>query len=162
MQKGERTAKQHISRADILLIIFFTAAAVLLEVWMLFGRREGSRLQISYDGSELYTISLEQSADARTQRFCLITYPETSEGKVSPKVSFFEAMPVCPADSSYNLLMIGEETVTMEAADCRDQICVHHIPISGSGESIICLPHKLVVTVTGKQDDDNALDGVAK
>jgi hypothetical protein len=50
----------------------------------------------------------------------------------------------------------------MEAADCRDQICVHHIPISGSGESIICLPHKLVVTVTGKQDNENDLDGVAK
>jgi hypothetical protein len=162
MQKGECTTKQHISRADILLIIFFIAAAVLLQVWMLFGRREGSKLQISYDGTELYTISLEQSADAETQKFCLITYAETPEGKVSPAVSFSAAMPACPADSSYNLLVIEEGTVTMEAADCRDQICVHHIPISGSGESIICLPHKLVVTVNGKQDDDNALDGVAK
>jgi hypothetical protein len=162
MQKGERTTKQHISGADILLIIFFIAAAVLLEVWMLFGRREGSRLQISYDGAELCTISLEQSADAEAQRFCLITYPGDSEGNGIPKVSFFDAMPACPADSFYNLLLIEEGTVTMEAADCRDQICVHHIPISGVGESIICLPHKLVVTVNGEQDDDNALDGVTK
>ena len=36
----------------------------------------------------------------------------------------------------------------MEAADCRDQICVRHRAVSAVGESIICLPHKLVVEIT--------------
>jgi hypothetical protein len=160
MHQRERTAKQHISKPDILLIVFFIGLAVLLEVWMLFGRQSGTMVEISYDGSKLYTLRLEQSA--KEQRFCLITYPVTSENGSDPLVSFSSAIPECPTDISYNLLSIHDGKVTMEAADCHDQICVHHIPISGSNESIICLPHKLVVTVTGGQDEDTALDGVAK
>jgi hypothetical protein len=159
MHKSEMRLKQHISKPDILLIVFFIAAAVLLEVWMLFGKHEGTMVEISYDGSELYTISLE---DSKQELFYLITYPENAEDGDRPVIGSFSSMPECPEDISYNLLSIVEGRVTMQAADCRDQICVHHIPISGSNESIICLPHKLVITVTGEQDEDTALDGVAK
>jgi hypothetical protein len=160
VKKSETTGKQHISKPDILLMAAFIAAAVLLEVWMLFGRQSGTMVNLSYDGSELYTVRLEQSA--KEQQFCLITYPVASENGSEPLVSFSSTIPECPTDISYNLLSIHDGKVTMEAADCPDQICVHHIPISGSKESIICLPHQLVVSVTGGQDEDTALDGVAK
>lgn len=165
MHKREIRLKQHISKPDILLIIFFIAVAVLLEVWMLFGKNDGTMLEISYDGSKLYTIRLEHSADGRDAEqefFYLITYPENNEDGNRPVISSFSSMPECPENVSYNLLSIREGTVTMQAADCRDQICVHHIPISGSNESIICLPHKLVIAVTGEQGEDAALDGVVK
>ena len=48
----------------------------------------------------------------------------------------------------------------MEEADCPDRLCVRQGAVSRVGESIICLPHELVVTVEG-EEMDGGLDGVA-
>ena len=57
-----------------------------------------------------------------------------------------------------NILIIKDGIVRMEEADCPDQICVNHRPISKNGETIVCLPNKVVVTVTGAED--GTLDAV--
>ena len=46
-----------------------------------------------------------------------------------------------------NRLRVKGGEATIEYADCPDGICESHRPISRSGESIVCLPHKVVVTV---------------
>lgn len=38
--------------------------------------------------------------------------------------------------------------VSVTEAPCPDQICVHHAPTATAGDSIICLPGRLTVTVT--------------
>ena len=38
-----------------------------------------------------------------------------------------------------NRLVISGGSAVMEWADCPDQICVDHRPVSSGGESIICL-----------------------
>ena len=47
-----------------------------------------------------------------------------------------------------NTVEIKNGTVTMQWADCKNQLCVHQGKISKSGESIICLPHRVSVTVS--------------
>ena len=37
--------------------------------------------------------------------------------------------------------------VRVSSADCKNQICVNHKPISKKGESIICLPNKVLAEV---------------
>ena len=59
-----------------------------------------------------------------------------------------------------NTLVIKDGTARMEKADCPDQICVHHREISRNGESIICLPNQVVVSV--KSSEESELDGVAR
>lgn len=59
-----------------------------------------------------------------------------------------------------NLLVIKDGAVHMEEADCPDQICVNHREISRNGESIICLPNEVVVSV--KNGEESGLDGVAR
>ncbi len=49
----------------------------------------------------------------------------------------------------------------MTQADCPDGICANHKPIHKTGESIICLPHKVVVTVISDKSNDNEIDAVA-
>ena len=49
---------------------------------------------------------------------------------------------------------------SMIEADCPDQICVHEKAISADGESIICLPNKIVVEV--ESDKESELDAVMK
>ncbi len=49
--------------------------------------------------------------------------------------------------SEGHVLVISDGEASVTYAPCRDQICVHHIPISRSGEAIVCLPYRLVITV---------------
>ncbi len=46
-----------------------------------------------------------------------------------------------------NVLIIQDGQAYMQNADCPDKICVHHSPISRSGQSIVCLPNGVVAQV---------------
>ena len=59
----------------------------------------------------------------------------------------------------YNLLIIKNERTRILDADCPNKICVNKGYISKNGESIICLPHHVVVTV--ESSEDNNVDAVA-
>ena len=61
-----------------------------------------------------------------------------------------------PLTDGENVVMIKNGAVSMKEANCPDQICVNHKAISQSGESIVCLPHKVVVEIqtTGENDID--------
>ena len=47
-----------------------------------------------------------------------------------------------------NVLHIENGEANMYEAECPDQICVKHVSISKNGETIVCLPNKVVVTIT--------------
>ena len=59
-----------------------------------------------------------------------------------------------------NILVIKDGEAFMTEADCPDGICVAHRPIKNTGESIVCLPHKIVVEIQSKDSVDE-LDAVA-
>lgn len=59
-----------------------------------------------------------------------------------------------------NRVVIEDGAARMEWADCPDQICVNHRAVSKNGESIICLPNQVVVTVVSSEGSE--LDAVAK
>ena len=63
-----------------------------------------------------------------------------------------------PVNDGTNLLEIKDGEVSMTRADCPDQICVHPRAISADGESIICLPNRVVVEITAGKE--NPLDAV--
>lgn len=51
------------------------------------------------------------------------------------------------SDRGTNLLVIKDGKAYVENASCPDGICSSHKPISYGGESIICLPNKVVVFI---------------
>ena len=57
-----------------------------------------------------------------------------------------------------NILQIKNGKADMTEADCPDQLCVHQKAISRTGESIICLPNQVVVSVQGSKESE--LDGI--
>ena len=65
-----------------------------------------------------------------------------------------------PSSIGTNHLSIRDGKADMTDADCPDKICVDHRPISANGESIICLPAKIVVTVISKESP--ALDSISQ
>lgn len=46
-----------------------------------------------------------------------------------------------------NTVEIKDGKVKMRSAGCKNQICVEHKAISRSGESIICLPNKVIAEI---------------
>ena len=55
-------------------------------------------------------------------------------------------------DNSLNTFVISGGKVYMEHASCPDGICTAHRPIFRDGESIVCLPNKVVITVASKNE----------
>ena len=56
-------------------------------------------------------------------------------------------------DYGENKIVIENQEVFMEYADCPDQYCVKHKAISKTNETIVCLPHKLVVELYGEKKE---------
>ncbi len=48
-------------------------------------------------------------------------------------------------EKGINTILITNGMISVNSADCPDQICVKTAPISKEGEVIACLPHKLLI-----------------
>ena len=57
-------------------------------------------------------------------------------------------------DAGFNTIRVSNGKVYVESADCPDKICVDHTPVYMDGETIVCLPHKMVITVCSKKESD--------
>lgn len=62
-------------------------------------------------------------------------------------------------ENNTNTIEIKDGKVDMIDSDCKNQICVNHIPIEKVGETIVCLPNKIVVVIEGEQEE-NTLDSI--
>lgn len=54
-------------------------------------------------------------------------------------------------DGRTNIVRIEGGKVLMESASCKNQVCVHTGRISHTGQSIVCLPNRVSVTIEGKE-----------
>lgn len=61
------------------------------------------------------------------------------------------------SDGGYNRLVIRDGCAFVESASCPDGICSAHKPISRSGESIICLPNKVVISISSENENEHDL-----
>lgn len=158
---GKEEVKQHITREDKILIVVCLFSAAVLAMWLSLGKREGRTLRISWDGATMERLALPLRREGQMNAvagpdgilYCLMRY---TEGGIF--FTWYEERPdqiTSTWEKSYNLLAISGDRVWMEAADCRDQVCVHHIPVSTGGETIICLPNRLVVEIVNDADGEN-------
>ncbi|MBR5538522.1 MAG: NusG domain II-containing protein [Clostridia bacterium] len=57
---------------------------------------------------------------------------------------------VIETENGKNVLVIRDGMAFVKDADCPDGICAEHRPITKVGETIVCLPHSLVIKVESK------------
>lgn len=60
-------------------------------------------------------------------------------------------------DLGTNIILVKDGTICVKSATCPDKLCVKQGEISFGGESVICLPNKVVIEVTGKSQDVDAV-----
>ena len=121
-----------MKKKDLLIAVTVLCVAVFLAFFIRVGHKPGEMIRIMIDGDEYGTYSLFKD--------CEIII-ENAYG--------------------YNKLIIKEGMAYMESADCPDGYCVEHKPISETNETIVCLPHKLVVEIQGA-DETEVIDGISQ
>ena len=118
-------------RNDVLLVAGLLILGGMLALFLYATRQAGGCVSVRVDGELLMELPLDQN-----------TQVVLGEGEHT------------------NTLVIENGTARVVEASCPDQICVNQGVVRYAGESIVCLPHKLVVTVEGGQADD--VDATAK
>ncbi len=113
--------------ADTILIITVILAAFLLLLGLILLPAHGNTVQVTVDGEIIATLPL--STDTTLD---------------------------IDGVGGENTLVILDGKATVTAADCPDEVCVRHRAISRAGQSILCLPHKVAVTIIG---GDSLVDG---
>ncbi|NLM69347.1 MAG: NusG domain II-containing protein [Firmicutes bacterium] len=63
-------------------------------------------------------------------------------------------------DYGYNVLEVADGSIRVVEADCPDQTCVRFGWIKTIGQTIVCLPHKMIIRIAN-ESADLGLDGVA-
>ncbi len=112
-------------RNDIILV---AVIAVITAAGLLFfglNKEEGKRVTVSINGEITATYSLSENIEV-----------------------------TIPTEENYNTLVIENGKAQIVNADCPDGICVETRAISYVGETIVCLPHKLVVEVIGDTETE--------
>lgn len=63
----------------------------------------------------------------------------------------------------FNTIGYENGRIFIHEANCPDQICVKSGKIHSPGQTIVCLPHKVVVRISGKKEDnrDDNIDDIA-
>lgn len=118
------------NKKDIYLIAGFLIVAIILYVVIALIKKEGSKVIVTVDKKIVYETTLDKDQ---------IYEIKTSAGS--------------------NTLVIKNGEAYISRSDCKDHLCENQGRIKKAGQSIICLPHKVVVEV--KQDGAN-VDAVSE
>ena len=77
----------------------------------------------------------------------------TTEGNAEYALSEARELTLCENGVTLSVV-IADGCAYVSHSDCPDGVCVSHRPISREGETIVCLPHKVVVTVIGGNENE--------
>lgn len=114
------------TRNDIILAVALLLAATAAMLFWHFSKTDGDFATVLIDGVE-------------TARYPLDTDTEVV---------------IHTENSGTNTLVIAGGKAHVSTANCPDLVCAGHRAISRVGETIVCLPHKLVIKITASTDAD--------
>ena len=112
-----------LNKNDLILLLAILAIGSILLVFIKVTGQKGDRVVVTVDGAVFGEYDLDQD------RQVLI---ETEAG--------------------INLLVIQSGSCFLEDADCPDKLCVKQGTINNVGQSIICLPHRVVISIEGEAE----------
>lgn len=126
--------KVRLKRDTILVLSMVIIAAAAFLIINFAVKKDGSYAVIKVDGNVIKTLDL-------------------NSGETTIEVNGYQG--------GVNKVVINDGKLSMTEADCPDELCVKTGKISRVGETIVCLPHRVVVEIKGSQDDDS-IDSVVR
>ena len=117
-------------RKDLILILAVLVGAGLIAGALALAKKPGAYVRVEQDGKMIALYPLDE--DRR---------------EVFPDRDIAEG----------NVLVIEGGRVHMESASCPDKLCVKQGTRSQVGETIVCLPHRLVATVISAEEAEELM-----
>lgn len=117
-----------INKADIVLFICLLLMGLALSAWSFAAGGTGQRAVVTVDGQHYGTYSLFENQTIEIQQ-----------------------------KNHLNKITIKDGTVQMTYSDCHNQVCVKDGSISMANQSIVCLPNKVMVEITGGEGELDAV-----
>ena len=112
-------------RNDFLLVVLLLLLSGALALFLRLTRQAGGTVSVQVDGELVMELPLNEDRSL-----------------------------VLGEGAHTNTLIIEGGKARVAEASCPDRICVRQGAVQYAGESIVCLPHKLVVTVEGGPPPD--------
>lgn len=118
------------------IVIFTVLCAVCAAIWLVRGRnaQEAVTAQIKQGNNIIQTIDLSE-----------VFEPYEFE--------------VTDGHGGRNIIRAEHGRIAVIDADCPDKLCVKQGYIENGAVPIVCLPHKLSITITGKNEEPDAVSG---
>lgn len=146
--------KQFIRKADIILFIALVVIGLAASAALTLSHGEaGSNAKVIIEsGGDLY--ARYPLAEDRT-----VVVPAPKQAAVDAPAADPSEAPSAQYDY-YNVIVISAGTVSVTEASCKNQVCVKHGAITSPGESIVCLPNRLVVRIENGSEEGGGYDSV--
>ena len=122
-------------KADWFILAGVLALAAVLALWQLLGREE----------------ELSLTADLYVAGALVESVPLTGPDRDI----------VLPCLGGVNVVRVEKGAVFMLRADCPGQFCVSQGPIRRAGQTIACLPHRVLIVLSGAHGERGDVDAVA-
>ena len=106
---------------DLLLIGAILLFALIFFIVFSFFSKQGDSVNVSVNGNIIKSFDLNENTEF-----------EIKTGENNEQI---------------NLLVLENGYAYIKSANCPDKICQHHIKIKNIGETIVCLPHKVVISI---------------
>ncbi len=106
---------------DLILIAVILLFALIIFIIFKFNLKDGNKVEVIVDSKEKYCYNFNNDTEIEIK-----------------------------SGDNINVLVIEKGKAYIKNANCPDKICVAHRKISKTGETIVCLPHKLVVEIVNE------------
>ena len=117
-----------IKKADIVLFFILLIMGVALSIFSFSSGTAGEKVEISLDGKLYGTYDLHKDQ--------VIEINENNH---------------------LNKITIKDGYVQMTYSDCKNQVCVNDGKINKTNQSIVCLPNRVMIQITGGKEEFDAV-----
>ncbi len=131
-------------RKDLILILAVLVGAGLIAGAFALARKPGAYVRVEQNGK---TVGIYRLDEDRREVF-----PDEAAGGTSGEKGAADG-----TVAAGNVLVIEDGRVYMESASCPDKLCVKQGIRSQVGETIVCLPHRLVATVISAEEAEELM-----
>ncbi len=107
-----------VKKGDIILSGGIIVLAVILFLGFFLFKTKGKQVVITVDGEVFGTYSISTDQEIEVK-----------------------------TERGVNIVAIFDGKVSVTAADCPDKYCISHVAVNETGETVVCLPHRMIVEV---------------
>ncbi|MCR5233499.1 MAG: NusG domain II-containing protein [Lachnospiraceae bacterium] len=115
--------RKYLNRNDIILIVVLSVFSALFTIYLFMVTQHGNKVSVYVDGQ-------------LTGEYLLDTDMEVE---------------ITGYNGGINEMSISDGRVRMSGASCPDRLCIHQGSISRAGQSVVCLPNRVILRIDGKE-----------